>query len=337
MGESASIRERIEQIEKGTLSPFAALAANSKGREMEIPPCSIRTCFQRDRDRVIHSKAFRRLKHKTQVYLAPEGDHYRTRLTHTLEVSQIARTIARALALNEDFTEAIALGHDLGHTPFGHAGERALDEISTLGFTHFEQSVRVVEVLENEGRGLNLTLEVRDGIRCHTRGEEAQTLEGRIVRLADKIAYINHDIDDSIRAGILREEDIPADIRQVLGKGKSARIDRLVRSVIDCSQSGEIRMADDIYACFKTLHRFMFERVYRNPIAKGEEGKAQELIIRLFRYFTENSKKLPQEYHNVLESEGAERAALDYIAGMSDRYAVNVYNDLFIPKGWGVS
>ena len=230
-------RQRQEEVEKMVLSPRAALSSCSDGREREEEPCAYRTDFQRDRDRILHCKAFRRLKHKTQVFLSPEGDHYRTRLTHTLEVSQIARTIARALRLNEDLTEAISLGHDLGHTPFGHAGERALDAVMEDGFRHYEQSVRVVERLENDGRGLNLTAEVRDGIRCHTRGTPAKTLEGRIVRLADRVAYINHDIDDAVRAGVLKETDVPADIREILGDRRTTRIDTLVSSIVE--NSGE--------------------------------------------------------------------------------------------------
>lgn len=329
-----NIRQRTEQQESEFLSAAAVLSKNTKGRLAEEPPCDIRTEFQRDRDRIIHSKAFRRLKHKTQVFLAPEGDHYRTRLTHTLEVSQIARTIARALRLNEDLTEAIALGHDLGHTPFGHAGERALDEISSIGFTHYEQSVRVVDVLEKNGKGLNLTFEVRDGIRCHTKGEEAKTLEGRIIRIADKIAYMNHDIDDSIRAGVLCEEDIPDTIRDNLGKSKTQRIDCMVRDVIENSTDTDIKMSAGVYSLFTQLHEFMFESVYRNPVAKSEEGKAQDLVKKLFIYFRDFPEQLPQEYKYILENEGAERASLDYIAGMSDKYAISVYGDLFIPKGW---
>lgn len=328
------IRKRIEAEEKRRLSPYAALAVNSAGRKRPEEECAVRTAFQRDRDRIIHCKAFRRLKHKTQVFLAPEGDHYRTRLTHTLEVAQIARTIARGLSLNEDLTEAIALGHDLGHTPFGHAGERALNDIYGLGFHHYEQSVRVVEVLEKDGAGLNLTREVCNGILCHTKGTQADTLEGRIVRISDKIAYINHDIDDAARAGLLNEDDIPSEIRRALGEGKSPRINTLIVSVLE--NSGEdIRMDDLIYRYFQQLHEFMFEKVYLNPKCKGEEGKAQDLVQRLYAYFVLYPEKLPDEYKNILEKEGAERAACDYIAGMSDVYAMESYKKLFIPHCWG--
>ncbi len=327
------IRIRIEENEKRFLSPRAALASRTAGRVCPEKECSMRTAFQRDRDRIIHCKAFRRLKHKTQVFLAPEGDHYRTRLTHTLEVAQIARTIARGLELNEDLTEAIALGHDLGHTPFGHAGERALNDIYGPGFHHYEQSVRVVEVLEKDGKGLNLTDEVRNGILCHTKGEQAYTLEGRIVRISDKIAYINHDIDDASRAGILKEEDIPADIRKVLGEGRSRRINTLVVSVLENSDD-DIRMDAKIYEYFQRLHEFMFEKVYLNPKCKGEEGKAQDLVQRLYAYFVLYPEKLPDEYKGILNKEGAERAACDYIAGMSDGYALESFQKLFIPQGW---
>ena len=265
-----TIRERSEGFERQILSPLAALSSQSRGREREEQPCPYRTDFQRDRDRILHSKAFRRLKHKTQVFLSPEGDHYRTRLTHTLEVSQIARTISRALLLNEDLTEAVSLGHDLGHTPFGHAGERALNDVMPDGFRHYEQSVRGVSALENEGRGLNLTWEVRDGIMRNTSGAQSETLEGSIVRISDRIAYINHDIDDAIRAGVLSESDIPRDIRETLGDRRTTRIDTLVSSIVE--NSGDtIRMAPQIAEAFDQLHEFMFKAVYYNPVAKGEE------------------------------------------------------------------
>lgn len=329
-----TIRKRTEEIERQLLSPRAALAVNSKGRNYPEQECLMRTAFQRDRDRIIHSKAFRRLKHKTQVFLAPEGDHYRTRLTHTLEVAQIARTIARGLQLNEDLTEAIALGHDLGHTPFGHAGERALNDIYGPGFHHYEQSVRVVDVLEKDGKGLNLTAEVRNGILCHTRGAQADTLEGRIVRISDKIAYINHDIDDAARAGILNEEDIPLVIRKALGEGRSRRINTLVVSVLENS-GDDICMDPRTFEYFQQLHEFMFKNVYLNPKCKSEEGKAQDLVQRMYAYFVLYPEKLPDEYKHILKKEGAERAACDYIAGMSDGYALESYKKLFIPRGWG--
>ena len=330
-----TIRERTQETEHLVLCEYATFADQSLGREREEKECDIRTCFQRDRDRIIHSSAFRRLKHKTQVYLAPTGDHYRTRLTHTLEVSQIGRTIARALRLNEDLVEATALGHDLGHTPFGHAGERALNEVYSGGFTHYEQSVRVVERLAHDGRGLNLTKEVRNGILCHTKGEEAFTPEGRIVRIADRIAFLNHDIDDSIRAGILSEADIPKDISDVLGNRHSVRINTLITSVIENSDKGEIKMAPDINAAFLHLYDFMFASVYKNPVAKAEEGRAEALVKTLFETYVKRPELLPAEYDPIIEESGVERAVTDYIAGMSDQYAADEFKRLFVPKSWG--
>lgn len=330
-----SIRITAENNEKKILSDRATLACNSKGRALPEQECPIRTCFQRDRDRIIHSQSFRRLKHKTQVFLTPSGDHYRTRLTHTLEVSQIARTIARALNLNEDLTEAIALGHDLGHTPFGHAGERALDNLTSAGFKHYEQSVRVVNKLEKNGKGLNLTDEVKNGILCHTKGEEAYTLEGQIIRIADKIAYINHDIDDAIRADIMHEEDIPLSLRLTLGMTKSQRINNMVRDVVATSRNTPlIRMSDDFYASFLDLHDFMFSAVYTNPICKGEESKAVTMLEKIYDYYINNIDKMPREFINIAECDGDERAVCDYIAGMSDTYALRVFNQLFVPKCW---
>lgn len=328
-----TIRERTEMIEEQFLSPFATLSKNTLGRDFPDDECDLRTPFQRDRDRIIHCKSFRRLKHKTQVFLSPEGDHYRTRLTHTLEVSQIARTIARGLLLNEDLTEAISLGHDLGHTPFGHAGERALNELCPDGFRHYEQSVRVVEKLENGGAGLNLTKEVRDGMLCHTRGTEARTPEGRIVRMADRIAYINHDIDDAIRAGVLKEEEIPRNVTSLLGNRRSARIDTLVRSVIGTSRNGMISMDGTIREAFDRLHDFMFEYVYLNPYAKEEEKKVPFLIRTLYEYL-KRPEHLPPDMRQIAEQDGPERAATDFIAGMTDRYAVELFGELFIPKSW---
>ncbi len=327
------IRLRTLRREEQTLSPYAMLCKNSKGRLNEEPECPVRTLFQRDRDRIIHCNAFRRLKHKTQVFLSPDSDHYRTRLTHTLEVSQIARTIAIGLALNEDLTEAIALGHDLGHTPFGHAGERALDSVFPDGFKHYEQSLRVVDRLENDGRGLNLTMEVRDGILCHTRGKEADTLEGRIVKLADRIAYINHDIDDAIRGGVLHEKSIPADVRRILGERKSQRINTLVISAIRNTDT-EVRLDSDVQAAFDLLHEFMFERVYTNPVCKGEEKKAISMICQLYGFFVDHPDELPNEYISIAWQEGAARAACDYIAGMTDGYALKTFERYFIPSGW---
>lgn len=327
-----TVSERTMEIERQTLSPFAALAENTRGRDVPEEECSLRTPYQRDRDRILHCKSFRRLKHKTQVFLSPEGDHYRTRLTHTLEVSQIARTIARALRLNEDLTEAISLGHDLGHTPFGHAGERALNELFPGGFRHYEQSVRIVEKLENN-RGLNLTKEVRDGILCHTRGQEAFTLEGRIVRTADRIAYINHDVDDAERAGVLQESDIPAEITSVLGGRRSERIDTLVHNVVENSQNGVIQMNSSVQNAFQRLNDFLYESVYLNPYAKAEEKKVPALIGTLYDYL-KKPEHLPEDMRLIAEQDGYERAACDYIAGMTDHYAVQLFQDIYVPKSW---
>ena len=328
-----TVREKIENNEKIMLSDKACLSVNTQGRKIFEEKCPLRTDFQRDRDRIIHSNSFRRLKHKTQVFLSPEGDHYRTRLTHTLEVSQIARTIANGLYLNEDLTEAIALGHDLGHTPFGHAGERALNSVMPEGFRHFEQSLRVVERLEKIGKGLNLTYEVRDGIVCHTRGKEADTLEGRIVKLADKIAYINQDIDDAVRAGVMCEEDIPLAIRKELGFKKSARINTMVLDVVENSVD-DIVFSQRVQQPFDELHSFMFDKVYTNPVCKGEETKAIEIIIRLYDYFLNNPEKISKAYQYIIDEESVSRAACDYIAGMSDRYLLAVYKKIFIPDSW---
>ncbi|MBE6728264.1 MAG: deoxyguanosinetriphosphate triphosphohydrolase [Ruminococcaceae bacterium] len=330
-----TIRETSEQIEEQFLSSYAAKSRNHHGRHINEEECNLRTAFQRDRDRIIHCKAFRRLKHKTQVFLAPESDHYRTRLTHTLEVAQIARTISRALRLNEDLTEAIALGHDLGHTPFGHAGERALNQLTNGGFTHFEQSVRVCEKLEKAGRGLNLTDDVLDGILHHTRDEWAYTLEGQIVRVSDRIAYINHDIDDAVRAGIICEGDIPKEITQKLGSGKSERIDTLVRSIIECSNE-RIIMNQEIERYYNMLHEFLFDSVYRNPTAKYEETKVLGIVEGLFEDFVKHPEKMSTEYLMICEKEGVQRAVTDYIAGMTDHYAVMSYSDIYIPKFWKI-
>ncbi len=329
----ACVREISEQWERQMLSDKATCSADSRGRAVEEAECELRTAFQRDRDRVIHSKAFRRLKHKTQVFLAPESDHYRTRLTHTLEVAQIARTIARALRVNEDLTEAIALAHDLGHTPFGHAGERALDQLCSGGFTHFEQSVRVCERLERGGRGLNLTYEVLDGILHHTRDDWAATVEGKIVRVSDRIAYINHDLDDAIRAGVLCEKDLPERVVRVLGDSKSRRIDTLVHSIVQNS-SDEMVMEPEVAACYTQLHEFLFEKVYRNPVAKKEEEKVLGIMEGIFETLMREPERMSQEYLNICQTEGVERAVVDYIAGMTDHYAVMTYSDKFIPKFW---
>jgi dGTPase len=328
-----TVREITCDNEHLILSDRACFADQSRGRLRDEKECDLRTCFQRDRDRIIHSNSFRRLKHKTQVFLSPQGDYYRTRLTHTLEVAQIARTIAVALRLNENLTEAIALGHDLGHTPFGHAGEKALDSVCYGGFRHYEQSLRVVDVIEKDGKGLNLTSEVRNGIERHTAGEDAFTLEGRIVRLADKIAYINHDIDDAIHAGVMTEEDIPQDIRDTLGYTKSTRINKLVNSVVNNSKD-DIILGDDCDEAFWTLHSFMFEKVYTNPKCKSEETRAIEMVKWLYEYFLARPDEMPSEYKTILENDGVERAACDYIAGMTDRYAVQTFKNLFIPRSW---
>ncbi len=332
-----NIREREELWEQEYLSPYASLSVNSRGRDREEEPCDIRPCYQRDRDRIVHCKAFRRMKHKTQVFLAPEGDHYRTRLTHTLEVSQIARTIARALRLNEALTEAIALGHDLGHTPFGHAGERVLNRICPDGFTHYDQSVRVVEVLEKDGRGLNLTWEVRDGIRCHrTRGNPA-TLEGHVVRLSDKVAYINHDIDDAIRAGIFRESDLPAEYTDVLGNSVKKRLDTLIHDIISRSMGrDQIAMSPEAEQALFGLRSWMFENVYRNPVAKSQEGKAQDMLVMLYEYYSAHIGEMPAEYLRIMEERGEkkERIVCDYIAGMTDLYAIHMFEELFVPQTW---
>ena len=332
-----NLREQREQLEEQMLSPFAALSAKSRGRQTEEEPCTIRTCYQRDTDRIVYSKAFRRLKHKTQVFLQPEGDHYRTRMTHTLEVSRIARTMARALRLNEDLTEAGALGHDLGHTPFGHAGERVLDRIMTGGFRHYEQSLRVVERLERNGGGLNLTDEVRSAILCHTAGEAANTLEGQLVRYADKIAYINHDIDDAMRGGIIFPLDVPTPICQVLGYSHSQRIDTLVADIITESMGqSEIRQSEACCEAMAQLREFMFEYVYKNPIAKGEESKAEDMLGRLFEHYMKTPDALPSDYLFIVGREGLERGVGDYIAGMTDKFAVEKYFELFVPEAWSV-
>ncbi|MBE6739063.1 MAG: deoxyguanosinetriphosphate triphosphohydrolase [Ruminococcaceae bacterium] len=328
-----NIRKKLEENEHLYLCDLAAFSDKSKGRKIFEEESPLRTVYQRDRDRIIHSKAFRRLKHKTQVFLSPESDHYRTRLTHTLEVSQIARTVARAMGLNEDLTEAIALGHDLGHTPFGHAGERALNELAPFDFTHFEQSVRVCEKLEKSGKGLNLTYEVLDGILCHTRGKNAETLEGRIVRICDRIAYINHDIDDAIRGNIISINDIPEDIRNFLGNTKSQRINTLVMSVIENSNT-DICMDEVTKVYFDKLHEFLFEFVYRNPKAKSEETKVYGFIKGLYDYYCQNPLLLPAEYRKISEDEGVERTVVDYIAGMTDHYAVVSFNNIFVPGAW---
>lgn len=331
----SNVREVTEKIEKETLSAQALLSANSKGRKRFEEKDELRTDFQRDRDRIIHCKAFRRLKHKTQVFLSPESDHYRTRMTHTLEVSQIARTIARALRLNEDLAEAIAMGHDLGHTPFGHAGERALDKCTSFGFTHYEQSARVCERLENNLKGLNLTYEVLDGIVRHTRGELPSTLEGQVVRISDRIAYINHDIDDAVRGDIIYADDIPFNIKLALGTTKSDRITTLVKSVVE-NTTDVVKMDEETNEIFEELHNFLFDNVYRNPKAKSEETKVDGIVEGLFSYYMEDPQKMPPEFAVICNEEGTERAVTDYIAGMTDHFAILSYSNIYIPKSWGI-
>lgn len=330
------IRVLTENLEKETLSPYATLSTESVGRERPEEKCELRTDFQRDRDRIIHCKAFRRLKHKTQVFLSPESDHYRTRLTHTLEVAQIARTIARALRFNEDLTEAIALAHDLGHTPFGHAGERALSNIYPGGFTHYAQSVRVCRVIEKNGKGLNLTHEVLDGIMNHTKGEWPHTPEGKIVRFSDRIAYINHDIDDAITAGVFSEESIPLEYREVLGFRKSERINTLVKSLVENTEKDNVKMDARTQRAYEDLHTFMYDSVYLNPVVKFEETKVDGIVSGLYDYLLKNPDKLDDEYKIIREREGVERAAVDYISGMTDHFAVSMYSDIYIPKEWKV-
>ncbi len=332
-----TIRERKEKMELANLSTFACCAVNSKGRLNPISECKVRTSFERDIDRIVHSKTFRRLMHKTQVFLKPEGDHYRTRMTHTLEVSRIAKTIAAALNLNVDLTEAIAMGHDLGHTPFGHAGERVLDEIMPEGFHHNWQSLRVVDRLENNGEGLNVTHEVRNGIFCHTGEQDPYTLEGQIVKISDRVAYINHDIDDALRGKIIYPTDIPINISQCLGFTHGQRINTLVVDIIENSQGEDrIKQSEKIGNMMLELREFMFENVYRSPIAKGEESKAQRMIEMIFQYYQEHPDEMPEDFQYIRKEEGTNRAICDYISGMTDNYAVQVYSKLFIPESWGV-
>lgn len=332
-----NIREEQEKHEHEHLSQYASFSDQSKGRDRQEEPCPMRTIYQRDRDRILHCKAFRRLKHKTQVFLAPEGDHYRTRLTHTLEVAQIARSISRALRLNEDLTEAIALGHDLGHTPFGHAGERTLNEICPMGFSHYKQSIRVVEMLEKDGEGLNLTWEVRDGIVNHRTAGNPSTLEGKIVRLSDKIAYINHDIDDAIRAKIFSEDDIPKSYTSVLGNTTKSRLNTLIKDIIINSMGlDDIIMSDEVHMAMTELRQFMFGSLYMNPTAKSEEVKAYKLITELYNYYMKNIEELPDNYKLFIKERGEapERVVCDYIAGMSDQYSVTKFEEIFVPKSW---
>lgn len=331
-----SPREEREHAEELLVGPYGIRAVNTKGRPIPEEPCLIRTCFQRDVDRITHCKSFRRLKHKTQVFLQPEGDHYRTRLTHTLEVSRLARTVSRALKLNEDLTEAIALGHDLGHTPFGHAGERALNRIHPGGFRHFEQSLRVVDLLERDGRGLNLCYETRMGILNHTHGAPDDTREATAVRLCDRIAYINHDLDDAIRAGLLTEDEVPERIRLGCGTRNSSRINSFISDLIFNSVDGNLHMSEEMQDLFDYFHGFMYSDIYVNPVAKGEEGKVDGILSALYDYYTSHPEELPEDFGAVLEQDGRERAACDYISGMTDGYAMEKYGEKFIPFAWTV-
>ena len=331
------IRESLEKWEKEYLSPYAMLSKNSKGRLREEEQCDIRPCFQRDRDRIIHSKSFRRLKDKTQVFLSPEGDHYRTRLTHTLEVSQTARTISKALRLNEELVEAIALGHDLGHTPFGHAGERALNRVCPYGFEHAKQSVRTVDVLEKDGQGLNLSYEVRDGILNHQTSGVPETLEGKVVRMSDKIAYVHHDMDDAIRGGILKEADVPKKIGEVIGFTTGERLDHFIHDIVTTSmkKKNDILMSAPVEQAMKDLRSFMFENVYQNPKAKSEENKAEALMETLYEYFLQNFDLVPREFKELVDKgDPMEVVVCDYVGAMTDRYAINIYESIFIPKTW---
>ncbi|MBR0163936.1 MAG: deoxyguanosinetriphosphate triphosphohydrolase [Lachnospiraceae bacterium] len=332
------IREILEKREHEILSEYAAFSDQTEGRDREETPCEIRPAFQRDRDRILYSKSFRRLKDKTQVFLTPHGDHYRTRMTHSLEVAQNARTIVRALRLNEDLAEAIALGHDLGHTPFGHAGERALRSVCPLGFAHHEQSLRIVERLEKLGKGLNLTKEVRDGILNHEMDLTPATLEGKVVRLSDKIAYIHHDVEDAVRGGILTMEDIPSDITEVLGRTSDDWFDTIFNDIIrESTGKNDIVMDDGVYDAIMRLRSFMFERVYTNPLAKSEEGKAIEMIKTLYAYYLSHIDAFPPYLKAMIdEGEPKERIVCDYISGMTDHFAITRYTELFIPKSWSV-
>ncbi|MBE5860327.1 MAG: deoxyguanosinetriphosphate triphosphohydrolase [Butyrivibrio sp.] len=332
------IRESLENRERINYSPYATLSMNSRGREKDEDPCDIRPCFQRDRDRILYSKSFRRLKDKTQVFLTPDGDHYRTRMTHTLEVSQNARTIARALKLNEDLAEAIAFGHDLGHTPFGHAGERALNEICPYGFRHNEQSLRTVELLEKDGAGLNLTFEVRDGILNHEMDLTPITLEGRVVRLSDKIAYIHHDMDDAIRGGILKESDVPESICEVIGHSNGEWLNTFIHDIVENSTGlNDIKMSEPVNKALLELRSFMFKNVYTNPVAKSQEGKAENLIKILYEYYMEHEELLPDYLVRLMEDgQPMEKIVCDYISSMTDRFAIARFHEYFVPKSWDV-
>lgn len=334
-----NIRESMELREQELLSPFASHSTDTRGRDRPEEECDVRTAYQRDRDRILHCKAFRRMKDKTQVFLAPQGDHYRTRLTHTLEVSQIARTIARALRLNEDLVEAIALGHDLGHTPFGHSGEKALEQVHPGGFAHYKQSVRVVEILEKNGNGLNLTWKVRDGMKNHRTSGKPSTLEGQVVRFSDKIAYIHHDMDDAQRAGIITEDDIPVTMRTFLGYTTRERLNTFVHNIIENSlDKDSISMSPDVYEAMMDLRSLMFRNVYENPVAKKEEERAMKMLTELYEYYTDHPEAMPEEYRELAKCRGVpkEQAVCDYISGMTDQYSMKKFRELYIPKCWEV-
>ena len=329
-------REKREQLEQLLIGPDGIKSMDSRGRQISEEECQLRTCFQRDIDRVIHSKAFRRLKHKTQVFLQPEGDHYRTRLTHTLEVSRTARTIARALRLNEDLTEASARGHDLGHTPFGHAGERALNALMPQGFKHYEQSLRVVDRLEKNGQGLNLCYETRMGILNHTHGAPDDTMEATVVRLSDRIAYMNHDLDDAMRAGIVLPEDVPIEVTTIIGTKNSQRLNNTITDLIAHSGGGTVCMSKDMQEAIRVFHAFMYDAVYLNQRAKGEEHKVTGIVEGIWNYYHKFPEQLPMDFHSIVETEGLDRAVCDYISGMTDGYCMEVYSKLFIPAAWSV-
>lgn len=329
-------REEREELEKVLIGEMGVRSRDSRGRQEPEEECPLRTCFQRDADRITHSKAFRRLKHKTQVFLQPEGDHYRTRLTHTLEVTRLSRTVGRALRLNEDLCEAIALGHDLGHTPFGHAGERALNVIYSEGFRHYDQSLRVVDCIEKEGRGLNLSYETRIGIVAHTTGHPEESQEARVVRLCDHVAYLNHDLDDAVRAGIIRENEVPAEIAERLGERNSQRIDTFIRDIIETGRGGNVDISAGMQSVWVKFHEFMYDRVYHNPAAKGEETKVENILRGIWDYYRADPDRLGSEFRAIAERDGLERAVTDYVSGMTDDYAMYIYGKIFIPAAWSV-
>ena len=331
-----NLREEREELERILVGENGVRAENSRGRQQKEEECDMRTCFQRDADRILHSKAFRRLKHKTQVFLQPEGDHYRTRLTHTLEVTRLSRTVGRALRLNEDLCEAVSLGHDLGHTPFGHAGERALNAIYEPGFRHYEQSLRVVDCIEKDGEGLNLCYETRIGIAAHTTGHPDESQEAKVVRLCDHVAYLNHDLDDALRAGILREEQVPERILERLGRRNSQRIDTFIDDIVRSGRAGQVDISPEMQDVWVLFHNFMYENVYHNPVAKGEETKVENILRGIWDYYCREPDRLPEDYRFIAERDGLERSVTDYVSGMTDDYAMYIYGKIFIPAAWSV-